>query len=923
MPTFKTLLAGAFLLAQLASTAAAQSLPPAPPQKIAVNALTSKVYTANYDADTVTVFNPATGTSVPIAVGDGPLYVAVNPVTNRVYVNNARAASLSVIDGATDTLIATYPLGSTGPIAVNPVTNVIYVVRLTGTGTDEVTYFNGANNTWYTIAVQSHQPIAVATNPVTDKIFVAAYATGNLSMIDGAYNPSNDHPTPVKAGMWSKPFGLAVNPVTNKVFVITEDSRGPIAVFDANTLGTTFLLAGTARVPKAVAVNPVTNKAYALFSNELVVIDGGTLATTSLPVADAGTGVAALGVNTATNRILVATATGVLTVIDGATNSVVATDSVPAGTSGVAIDAASGMSYYFDSVLHAVPRAAGETPMANPVSTTITPLAGDVTGPDFTLTFDAANMFPSNPLPIRGVYYRLDAGPWTAATEAGPYKAVFSGVAPGAHTVYAFAVEGQDAPLATGAHASPLIGTMAAYSFIVTAPKADPSVSLASSSGTSVEGTAVTFTASVSGSQGTPTGAVTFRFGATAFCDGVTLESGAATCTSTVLPVGTHDITAEYSGDASYNPRVSDVLQHQVTAAPTVPGAPLGVTATPGDGQATIAFSPPSSNGGSPITGYTVSCTPGPAGASASASPIVVTGLANGTTYSCDVRATNDVGSGPASASVNVTPQAPVEDPPRLGNISTRGHVLAGDDVMIGGFVIGGSANKTVAIVATGPSLSSFGIDNALANPTITLVRSSDQAVIATNDDWGTDAQSAQLQAAGFAPGNALESGLHRSLPPGAYTVIVQGAGGGTGISVIGVYEVDGPAIPLANISTRARVQTGNNVMIGGFVVQGTGPPRTVAIVATGPSLSSSGIASPLANPTITLVRSSDQAVIATNDDWGTDAQSAQLQAAGFAPGNALESGLYRTLQPGAYTVIVEGVGGGTGVAVMGVYAVQ
>jgi DNA-binding beta-propeller fold protein YncE len=102
-----------------------------------------------------------------------------------------------------------------------------------------------------------------------------------------------------------------VNPVTNKAFVITEDSRGPIAVLDANTLSTTFLLAGTARVPKAVAVNPVTNKAYALFSNELVVIDGATLATTSIPVADAGTAltaVATLGVNTATNRILVAAA---------------------------------------------------------------------------------------------------------------------------------------------------------------------------------------------------------------------------------------------------------------------------------------------------------------------------------------------------------------------------------------------------------------------------------------------------------------------------------------------------------------------------------------------------------------------------------------------------------------------------------------
>ena len=104
MPTFKTLLAGAFLLAQLAFNAAAQ-WPPAPSQKVAVNGLTNKVYMANFDDDTVTAFNAATGASVVIPVGDGPAFVAVNPATNRGYVNNSRAASISGIDGAPDTLI--------------------------------------------------------------------------------------------------------------------------------------------------------------------------------------------------------------------------------------------------------------------------------------------------------------------------------------------------------------------------------------------------------------------------------------------------------------------------------------------------------------------------------------------------------------------------------------------------------------------------------------------------------------------------------------------------------------------------------------------------------------------------------------------------------------------------------------------------
>jgi hypothetical protein len=194
--------------------------------------------------------------------------------------------------------------------------------------------------------------------------------------------------------------------------------------------------------------------------------------------------------------------------------------------------------------------------------------------------------------------------------------------------------------------------------------------------------------------------------------------------------------------------------------------------------------------------------------------------------------------------------------------------------------------------------------------------------VIATNDGWQNAGNAAQLTAAGFAPSNPIESAILANLAPGAYTAIVQGAGGGTGVAVVGVYEVDGGTVPLVNISTRGRVLTGNDVMIGGFVIDSV-QPKTLAIVATGPSLAAYGIAQPLANPTITLVRSSDQTVVASNDDWQQDANAAQLLAAGFAPTNPLESALLVTLPAGAYTVIVSGVGGTTGVAVIGVYAVD
>ena len=340
-------------------------------------------------------------------------------------------------------------------------------------------------------------------------------------------------------------------------------------------------------------------------------------------------------------------------------------------------------------------------------------------------------------------------------------------------------------------------------------------------------------------------------------------------------------------------------------------------TSTPGTFTVTTHANP--SNGG------TVSCSPNPvpSGDSTTCTATAKVGFAfAGWSGDCSgATCTIPNVTAPKTVTASFTPVDPT-GPPRLGNISTRANVLTGNDVMIGGFVIGGSTSKTVAIVATGPSLQQFGISNPLANPSIILVRSSDQAVIRTNNDWQSDPNAPQLQAVGLAPPHPSEAGMFVSLAPGAYTAIVQGFDGGTGVAVIGVYEVDHPETPLINISTRARVGAGGDVVIGGFVVQGSGP-QTVAIVATGPSLASFGISNFLANPTLTLVRSSDQSVVATNDDWQADANAAQLEAAGLDPPNSLESGIFVTLQPGAYTAILSGAGGATGVGVIGVYRVN
>jgi hypothetical protein len=150
----------------------------------------------------------------------------------------------------------------------------------------------------------------------------------------------------------------------------------------------------------------------------------------------------------------------------------------------------------------------------------------------------------------------------------------------------------------------------------------------------------------------------------------------------------------------------------------------------------------------------------------------------------------------------------------------------------------------------------------------------------------------------------------------------VSGAGGTTGVGIVGVFEVDHPEVPLVNISTRGKVMTGDDVLIGGLIVQGDAP-QTVVITAIGPSMAGAGVPGVLANPMLTLVRSSDHAIIAANDDWQSAPNAADIAASGFAPGDARESAILITLPPGAYTAIVQGAGGTTGVGLVGVFATQ
>lgn len=257
-------------------------------------------------------------------------------------------------------------------------------------------------------------------------------------------------------------------------------------------------------------------------------------------------------------------------------------------------------------------------------------------------------------------------------------------------------------------------------------------------------------------------------------------------------------------------------------------------------------------------------------------------------------------------------------------NISTRVRVETGDNVMIGGFIIAGSAPKSVAVRGVGPSLGNLGLSDVLADPTLEL-RDSGGALLAQNDNWQDDpTQSAQLAALGLALQDPGESGLVATLNPGAsYTAILAGKNGGTGVGLVEIYDTNQAAdSQLANISTRGFVQTGSNVMIGGFILGGGGN-TSVVLRGIGPSLGQFGLSPVLADPTLEL-HDGNGALLISNDDWQSDpASAAQLSAHGLAPQDPKESGIFASLPPGAFTAILAGKNGGTGIGLVEIYNVQ
>ena len=255
-----------------------------------------------------------------------------------------------------------------------------------------------------------------------------------------------------------------------------------------------------------------------------------------------------------------------------------------------------------------------------------------------------------------------------------------------------------------------------------------------------------------------------------------------------------------------------------------------------------------------------------------------------------------------------------------LANISTRGLVGTGDNVLISGFIITSddTAPTNVVVRAIGPSLSNSQITDALMDPTLELYDHNTQ-LLGTSDDWATTPGASSVFAAGLAPSNSRESALFKALQPGAYTVVVRGKNNTTGVGLVEVYDLgSNGSAKLANISTRGQVLTNDKVLIGGLIVQG---PFSHSILFRALGTSLPGVTGVLPNPTLQLFN--DQgSVIGYNDDWGRT-QRMEIEATGAAPPNEQDAAILQTLGPGNYTAVVASKNTATGIALVEAYAIN
>jgi YVTN family beta-propeller protein len=826
---------------------AAGSTGPIWPAGIAINPVTNRLYVTQLVSDPMYVIDENTYATTTIASVSGALTV-VNPVTGNVYAQAGNGTA--VIDSATDTVTM---LTNPCPAAVNAATNRLYAPF--GPGTIRVT--DGATNAFVAdINLGGGNYPVVAVNEVTNRIYatqgISSLPSGGnvLKVIDGVTNTVIATVT-----IGDGAISMDIDRATNKIY-IANILNGTVSVVDGATNAVTTIQNG-GRPEARLAVNPATNKIYVANNTlgSVSVIDG---ATGALAVVPAGPGPDTIVVNPVTNRIYVTNNAppGGVTVLDGATNTIVATVPPAAGSNG---NCGIGLDSVRDKVY-----------IGNCGNGLVTVVDGA------TLTTTTVSTATQNPRsivvnPVNGKVYASSGGTdLVGVTVITPARASLTnhGV-----TLAGGSLSSSDAPALT-------FNVCCAY-----APN-DPAT-LATYF--RVGDTNGTFTAA-SGS------------GTTFTSPPAPLQPGVNFVKAWTLDATHYGSASSLIGAPAVIPLVS--IAPVFTTPASLPGTLVGATYS----QSVTAV------GGAGSLTYTLAGGTLPPGLSI-APDGTIAGTATTAGFYTFTVAASDGSSGSASRLFGINVLA--SDPPREIGISTRMQVLSGQDVVIGGFAIGGAgAHKTVVIRARGPSLAAAGVANPMANPVIQLFGSG-STPIATNDDWQSSPNADLIEASGFAPPYASESAIMVTLDSGLYTAVVTGAGGSTGVGIVEIFELDNSDVPLVAISTRGPVQTGDNVMIGGFIIGGTAP-QTVVVRARGPSLAAGGVSSPLQDPTLTLVGSG---ISITNDNWGSAPNAAQIQASGFAPSDPRESAILITLQPGAYTAIVSGVGGTTGVGIVEVFA--
>jgi hypothetical protein len=459
---------------------------------------------------------------------------------------------------------------------------------------------------------------------------------------------------------------------------------------------------------------------------------------------------------------------------------------------------------------------------------------------------------------------------------------------------------------------------------------------------TVVVGQPLTFTATIinRGTPGpTPTGTVTFQAFThqnltpitTTLASNVPLDAnGQASVTTSDLAagngfLGNHFITATYSGDGNFSGGSATLVQkvHARASMTTLTSSPN----PSGPGQTvtfTAAVTSDPSGGGTP-SGMVTFLEGGNVLAQVPLNPNGIASfqtdaLSAGEHTITAVYASDTVFAASSDSHIQtVTSSTPMAA--QALNLSTRMRVQTGDNVGIGGFIITGSDPKHVLIRAIGPSLANFGVTDPLSDPVLEL-HGPNTFVTITNDDWRDDpVQEALIEASGIPPGNDLESAIDATLVPGSYTAIIRGKDNAAGVGLVEVYDLN-PEVSskLANVSTRAFVGTGNNIVIAGVTLGRNSGLDRVIVRGLGPSLNQAGVANPLSDPTLEL-RDWNGTLLAANNDWQDDqGQAAALIAAGLAPSETLEAGMAATLPPGSYTALLAGLNNNTGVGLVEIY---